>query len=646
MQGMSHPLQINNPLVVGAFHATLLHQFLFLLGVSVVLTLFWNIAFGVQQRHSRLAVAGTGTPATQDRETGAGEPASSGAGSGSSARVSPGAARIGAGPGAAALHPAEPNGRRFLRIAFGLLWILDGLLQVQSGMPLGMPTGVVRPAATGSPGWVHHVVNAGLTIWGNHPVAAAASVVWIQLAIGIALLVAPRGRWSRAAGAAALGWALVVWVFGEAFGAIFAPGLQWAFGAPGAALLYAVAGGLVALPEGAWRGPRLGRLLTGGLGLFFLGMALLQAWLGRGTWQGGHSGPIAAMAEAMAKTRQPHVLSAWVSGFAAFDAAHGWAVNLFLVVALAAVGAALVTGRRHVVLAGAVAAAVLCLAVWVLVQDFGFFGGLGTDPNSMVPTLLLLGGGVAASLRAPVEVREPVFLSVRQVRHAAADRRWEQLEPQVLARGAVFALAVAVGLVGAVPMAAASTNPHADPIVTEALNGTPSQVTRAAPPFSLVDQAGKPVSLASLRGKAVALTFLDPVCTSDCPVIAQTFHVADEMMRSQASKTAFVAVVANPIYRSVATVDAFDHEERLTGVHNWVFLTGSLQALTKVWNAYGVQVNTLPAGTMVAHSNAAYVIDPRGRIRAVLASDPGVTSSAHSSMSTLVSNELRAVLQR
>ncbi len=619
MGGMSHPLQVNNPLVVSAFHTALVHQFLLLLAVGVALALAWNVAFSVQHRRLQRAdspVAGSG------------------------------AARAGTGPGAVAMRAAEPAGRRFLRIAFGLVWILDGLLQAQSAMPLGMPTGVVRPAAVGSPGWVHDVVNAGLTIWANHPVQAAASVVWIQIAVGLALLAAPRGRWSRVAGAGSVAWGLIVWVFGEAFGSIFAPGLQWAFGAPGAAIIYVVAGGLLALPERSWRGPRLGRLVTAGVGVFFLGMALLQAWPGRGTWQGGTSAPLSAMATTMAKTSQPHVLSSWLSAFAAFDAAHGWGVNLFLVIALALVGAALCTGRRRIVLAGAAAAVPLCLAVWVLLQDLGFLGGEGTDPNSMVPTLLLLGGGVLALLRAPSEVKEPVFVSVRAVAAAPAARRWELLDPAVLARAAGFTLAVAVGLVGVVPMAAASTNPNADPIVTEAVNGSPNLTNEPAPAFSLVDQSGKPVSLAGLRGKTVALTFLDPVCTSDCPLIAQSFHRADRMLGAQASQVEFVAIVANPIYRSVPTVDAFDRQEGLQDVRNWLYLTGSLQELTRAWNAYGIEVDISPAGAMVAHSETAFVIDARGRIRAVLGVNPGTTSAAGSSMTALLANQIRAVLAR
>ena len=140
----------------------------------------------------------------------------------------------------------------------------------------------------------------------------------------------------------------MVWVFGESFGGIFAPGLTWLFGAPGAVLFYAVAGALIALPERAWRTPRTGRLILAGTGTFFIGMAVLQAWPGRGFWQGtagGQPGTLTGMVQSMAQTSQPHLLSALVSSFASFTAAHGFAVNLFTVIALAVLGAAFLTGR-------------------------------------------------------------------------------------------------------------------------------------------------------------------------------------------------------------------------------------------------------------------------------------------------------------
>ena len=184
---------------------------------------------------------------------------------------------------------AEPAWRKLLRFGFGLLWIFDGILQAQPKMAIGLPSQVIEPLAAASPTWVQRLVNVGGTTWSYHPMQASASAVWIQVGIGIWLIVAARGPLSRLAGLVSFGWGLVVWVFGEAFGSIFAPGLTWLFGAPGAVLIYAVAGALIALPERAWRSRLLGRPTTAGIGLFLIGMAVLQAWPGRGSGRGSRT---------------------------------------------------------------------------------------------------------------------------------------------------------------------------------------------------------------------------------------------------------------------------------------------------------------------------------------------------------------------
>lgn len=296
----------------------------------------------------------------------------------------------------------EPRGRRLLRIGFGILWLFDGILQAQPAMAAGLPEQVTGPAAAGSPLWVQRLATWGGSFWVHHPLPAATSAVWIEAGLGAWLLAARHGRLSRLAGLASMGWGLLVWVFGEAFGELFGPGLSWLTGAPGAALVYAAAGGLIALPGRAWCSPRLGRLALAGLGLFLAGMAVLQAWPGRGSWQGswhGQPGALAGMAQAMAVTPQPGFLSGWVSAFASFDQAHGFAVNLFTVTVLAVTGAAFLSGRPSLVRPALSAFTVLCLDVWILVQDLGFLGGLGTDPGSMIPFALLAIAGYLALTR-------------------------------------------------------------------------------------------------------------------------------------------------------------------------------------------------------------------------------------------------------
>jgi cytochrome oxidase Cu insertion factor (SCO1/SenC/PrrC family) len=547
----------------------------------------------------------------------------------------------------------EARGRQLLRVGFGLLWILDGILQAQPKMAGGLAAQVIEPTAAASPAWVQHVVNWGGTIWSFHPIQSGAASVWIQAGIGLWLLVAKSGPWSRLAGLAAVAWGLVVWVFGESFGGIFAPGLSWLTGAPGAVLLYVVAGALVALPEHAWRSPRLGRLLLGGIGLFLIGMAVLQAWPGRGFWPGTidggvHSRPgtLAGMVQQMSGTPQPHVLSALEARFGSFAASNGFAVNLVVVITLAAMGAIFLTGKPRLVRYAVWFGIVFCLADWVLVQDFGFLGGLGTDPNSMIPFILLFSAGYLALTPAVSISGAPEPSTV-----PAEGRR--PLTPQALgaamttasARSVAAVAALAIIVLGAAPMAAAAANRTADPILALAIAGDSASMNLPAPGFQLTDQNSQPVSLASLRGKVVLMTFLDPVCTTDCPIIGAEMKEAGVLLGSADKKVELVAVVANPTYRSTVFTQAFDREEGLNTVPNWLYLTGSLSQLSRVWQQYGITVENLPAGAMSAHNDLAVVIDRTGHIRQELGADPGPgTASTRSSFSVLLSQYARQAL--
>ena len=209
--------------------------------------------------------------------------------------------------------------------------------------------------------------------------------------------------------------------------------------------------------------------------------------------------------------------------------------------------------------------------------------------------------------------------------------------------GAVAALAVV--LLGAAPMTAAAANRTADPILALAIAGNSAALDVPAPGFQLTDQNGQSVSLASLRGKVVLMTFLDPVCTTDCPIIGAEFKEAGVLLGTADKDVELVAVVANPTYRSVAFTKAFDREEGLNTVPNWLYLTGSLGQLGQVWRQYGITVENLPAGSMSAHNDLALVIDRSGHIREEVSTDPGPgTASTQSSFSVLLSQYARQAL--
>ena len=611
MSGMNSGINVNDPTVIGAFKTALVHQGIIALLIFALLGFAWiTVRAWLPAAH---ATGGTadGMPATA----------------------------------------AEPAWRRLLRIGFGVLWVFDGILQAQPKMAIGLPSQVIQPTAASSPHWVQQVVNWAGTTWSYHPLQAGASAVWIQVGIGVWMIASSRGPLSRLAGLASAVWGLVVWVFGESFGGIFAPGLTWLFGAPGAVLVYVVAGGLLALPERAWHARWLGRGILAGTGLFLVGMAVLQAWPGRGFWQGtAHHQPatLAGMTSDMAQTPQPGFLASWVGAFTGFDEAHGFAVNLVVVVVLALTGVAFLSGQRRLVRPAVIAFTVLCLADWVLIEDFGFFGGLGTDPNSMLPFALLAVAGYLALTPGTAAVTEPASLQA-----PAAGWR-ERIRPASL-RQAVstasirsVAAAGALGLIilGAAPMAAAQASSSADPILAEAIAGSTAPLNFPAKAFQLTDQHGRKVSLASLHGKVVLLTFLDPVCTSDCPLIAQEFRAAGQLLGASARKVELVAVVANPVYHQVTYTQAFDRQEHLTQVPDWLYLTGSVPQLQQVWKDYDIAAQILPAGSMIGHPDVAYVIDQAGQVRAELNTDPGPgTTATKSSFAVLLANAARNALR-
>jgi cytochrome oxidase Cu insertion factor (SCO1/SenC/PrrC family) len=591
MPGMNSGVNVSDPTVVAAFKAALVHQGIIALIIFAVLGLAW-----VTIRAWRpAATAGAAEPPVP------------------------------------AL--AEPAWRKLLRIGFGLLWVFDGILQAQPKMAVGLPSQVIEPLAAASPTWVQRLVNVGGTTWSYHPMQAGASAVWIQVGIGIWLMVAARGPLSRLAGLVSVGWGLVVWVFGEAFGSIFAPGLTWLFGAPGAVLIYAVAGALIALPERAWRSRRLGRLTTAGTGLFLLGMAVLQAWPGRGFWQGishGQPGTLAGMTATMAQTPQPGFLSAWINAFTTFDEAHGFAVNLFVVAALTVTGAAFLSGRPRLIRPALIGFTVLCLADWVLIEDLGFLGGLGTDPNSMIPFVLLATAGYLALARVPAEAPEPA--SSPAAAASWRDRLQIAAAPRTLASASIGSVAAvgAIGVIilGAAPMAVAQASPVADTILAQAIDGSSAPLDGPAPAFSLTDQHGRDVTLASLHGKVVLLTFLDPVCSNGCPLEAQEFRLAGQLLGASDRHVELVAIVANPVDYQVGYVQAFDRQEGLNAVPNWLYLTGSPAQLAQVWRGYDVVAQVAPAGSMIAHSENAYVIDQQGQLRQEMGFDPGPGTTA------------------
>ncbi len=383
MPGMSTGQQVSTSLALAtAFHRLILHQWFIILGVVVMLFAAWNIL--------RLAAL--------------------------KAQASEHSGPMLRGP----FQPREPGARRFLRITFGGLWLFDALLQSQPAMPASLANTVIDPVAKASPDWAMELSRHAIVLWNSHPVTMAAAVFWLQVGLGLWLVSASRGALSRLGGYASAIWALVIWIFAEVFGGLFTPGYSWLFGAPGAALLYLGVGILVGLPDRFWRSPRIGLEMIRVIGAFLITMAIIQAWPHRGFWHGRTDvapfvGTLPGMLRAMEKTPQPRLLKSLVGQMAALSTSHGFAVNLSVVLVLGVLGFAFFSCSNHdgeprvylgwfPLLPIVVVYVAISLLVWVFIQDLGFLGGMGTDPNSMIPfALALIGATLAARMPSLTE---------------------------------------------------------------------------------------------------------------------------------------------------------------------------------------------------------------------------------------------------
>lgn len=281
--------------------------------------------------------------------------------------------------------------RRGVRITLGMLWLLDGLLQLQPAMvTTRFARQVVAPAAAGQPGWVAWPVLHAAKLVSAHALASDLGFALVQLALGVFLLVP---RTARPALAASVVWAAGVWAVGEGFGGIAGGTASVLTGAPGAALLYGI------LAIAAWPAGRAGTgpLPSGPVRPWFAGAwATLWVALGMSALLPANrsAGRVADQLTQVAGS-----VPAWLAHFDVVTAAvarhTGWAGVTVLVMLPMAVGVAGL-GRGPVLRLAAWSGIVVAAVTWVVGESFGQLGsGLATDPNTgpllFVAALALLG---------------------------------------------------------------------------------------------------------------------------------------------------------------------------------------------------------------------------------------------------------------
>ena len=277
---------------------------------------------------------------------------------------------------------------RTIQVGLGLIWLIDGLLQLQPKMfGPDFAHNVILPTAMGQPGVVSSTITHLAHLISVQPALMDAAFAGIQILIGVGLLIRET---VKPALVLSFAWALGVWGFGEGFGMLFTGLASPLTGAPGAALLY-FAIGLLVWPRSTAAAPSGSAAAEGPLG----------EWGGKAVWAAVWSG--LGMLWLLPANRADGAISGAISN--AVTGEPGWLAHVQLSVAhalgsggtsVAVVCAALslVIGlgplvSRHTTVF-LVAGVALALDYWMFGEAFGqVFTGIATDPNTG-PLLILL----------------------------------------------------------------------------------------------------------------------------------------------------------------------------------------------------------------------------------------------------------------
>jgi hypothetical protein len=298
-----------------------------------------------------------------------------------------------------ALARPQLDTRRWLQLSLAAIWLLDGLLQVQSFMFTKGFGQLLAATAQGNPAVIADPINWSARLIEAHPTWTNATFASIQLFLGLGIAWRPT---LKAALAASVAWSLGVWWLGEGLGGVFTSSADPLMGAPGAVIIYALLAVLLwpvdrPGPFEAARplGQRTARLvwltLWGSLAYLAIEPADRSA-------QGLHD-----MISSMAAGEPGWIASLDHSAASLLDG-RGLLTSVLLAIVLGVIAAGIFLpppgARAVVLLAGAVA-----VMVWIVGENFGgMLSGSGTDPNTG-PLLVLLAAAYWPARRAPRAVQ-------------------------------------------------------------------------------------------------------------------------------------------------------------------------------------------------------------------------------------------------
>ena len=283
--------------------------------------------------------------------------------------------------------------RRGLQRVLGIIWLIDGLLQLQPQMfTMNMVNGVMKPMLEGQPGLIEPALQFIVNTTTHYLTAVNLLIAVVQILLGLGFIFLS-DEWVKRLVIASFFWALIVWFGGEGLSMLLTGTGSALTGAPGAVMLYPLIG-LAIWPRDPGQQPILTgstpvtavdgllsrRGLRWALAAFWFFMALLQLqpyW-----WQSGQiSGAISGMVGAGGLNNA--LVDPMLNPLANATANIEVPLNIVLILVFLAIGIALALPGDRYVRPALIASIVISVLVWYFTQAFGMIlTGMATDFNS------------------------------------------------------------------------------------------------------------------------------------------------------------------------------------------------------------------------------------------------------------------------
>ena len=282
--------------------------------------------------------------------------------------------------------------RMTLQRILGLLWLIDGLLQLQPLMFTGdMINGVMRPMLQGQPGFIGSSLQFIVDQTTLHLALVNVVIAVVQICLGLGFLLLS-DRWVKELVIASIVWALIVWYGGEGMSMLLTGTASILSGAPGAVLLYPLLGFAVYPRKKSDRAVQQGKVNTRFDGL--LTRANLR-WVLAGFWI------FAALLQLQPNWWQPGQISQTIGGMLGQGGLDAVLVdpllqrlsdltanieiplNIALIVIFLALGVGIAVARREQLRPFLIASIVMSVIFWYCTEAFGMIlTAMSTDFNS------------------------------------------------------------------------------------------------------------------------------------------------------------------------------------------------------------------------------------------------------------------------